>query len=291
MKALIIGNDSNIGKALAIRLRSQNWQMFGTSRRNQPDQLATIYLDLEQTSTFQNIQDNYDVIFALAALPNIALCENNPALSQQINLDSQVALAKHCLNKTTNYIFLSTAAVFDGSKPMVSATATANPRCVYGLHKAMAESELLNLSPNITVVRTSKVITENYKLTNDWINALQQDLEIEPFHDLNLSPVPIHNITELLQKIAEQKTMPILHISGQQDIPYYELAVEIAKALGKSPNLIKAKSYLSAGLTANMTFPFSTLDMSQTTQAYGLQPAGIEKVLNLVVKGQYCVGN
>lgn len=292
MKALIIGIDSNIGKALANALQGRGWQIYGTSRRLMQKNAHVFYVDLEHEDTIANIQGEFDVIYACAALPNIAFCESNPKLSQQVNFNSQLALAKYCITKTDNYVFLSTAAVFDGTEPNQKIENPTTPKCIYGLHKAMAETALLRLSPKITIVRTSKVITENYKLINEWITALEQNLVIEPFHDLNLSAVPLDRLIELLQKIAEYKTHNILHISGQEDMSYSDLAYLIAAKIQKPLHLIKPKSYLSSGLTANMTFPFSSLDMSQTTQSYGILPAKLEEILNLVLKGKkYCVNN
>lgn len=292
MKALIIGIDSNMGKALAKRLNALNWEVVGTSRRSQSIHNGALHVDLTNPNTVTNIKDTYDVIYALAAMPNIALCENQFLLSQQINFVAQVDLAKHCLTKTSNYVFLSTAAVFDGSKPQLTTNAPTTAKCVYGMHKAMAEAALLDLSSNITIVRTSKVITEDYKLTQNWIEGLKQDMVIEPFFDLNFSPVSIHDITLLLQKIAVRKSFNILHISGEKDLAYSDLAIMLANALNKPKDLIKSKSYLNSGLRENMTFTYSSLDMSQTTKAYGLLPTKMQSIVNLILQGQpHCVSN
>lgn len=285
MKALIIGIDSNIGKALASALRIDGWDVYGTSRRSSANNTQTFYVDLELHDTFGNISGEFDIVYACAALPNMVLCENNPKLSQQINVDAQIGLAKHCISKTNNYVFLSTTAVFDGCIPKPTIDTKTTPRCIYGLHKSMAENALLSFSPKITIVRTSKVITENYKLIVDWIRDLENDLIIEPFHDLNFSPVPINNLIELLQKVATKRMHNILHISGHDDIPYSDLAYMIAHRLQKPKHLVQPKSYKSAGLTTNLTFLFSSLDMSQTTNLYGLLAAKSEEILNLVLKG------
>lgn len=281
--ALIIGIDSNIGKSLAIKLKSLNWNVFGTSRKVANTNSHTFYVDLEHEHTLHNINKNFDVIYACAALTNMDFCEQNPELSKRVNLDSQIALAQHCINKTKSFIFLSTAGVFDGSIPMNSPTATPNPKCNYGRHKALTEQFLIGFSDKITIVRTTKVIAADNKLINNWIDSLNNNLAIEPFHDMTLSPVPMEMLVSLLQLLPNNKSKPIVHISGKSDILYSDLAHLLASRLSRPKSLIKPKSYLHAGITLNTVFPYSSLDMSETTQHYGLQPPSIEDILDVIL--------
>jgi dTDP-4-dehydrorhamnose reductase len=282
--ALIIGADSTIGRTLTKKLREIGWNVFGTTRRQGQAQLDNFFVDLEHENTIENINRNFDVIYACAAITNIDFCEKNPGLSKQVNLDAQISLAKHCINKTKSYIFLSTAGVFDGSVPMNSPNSTPNPKCNYGIHKALTERFLIGFSEKITIVRTTKVITKDNKLINNWIETLNNNSPIDPFHDMTLAPVPIDLLISLLQQIFEDRTKPIVHISGKNDIPYSKLAHLLASRLGISESLIKPKSYLQAGLAPNTVFPYSSLDMFETTQHYGLQPPSIEDILDIILK-------
>lgn len=281
ISALIIGIDSNIGKALAVKVKSLGWTVFGTTRRPEHSNPNNFYVDLEREQTIQNISGNFDVIYACAAITNMAFCEHNPEQSKQVNYNAQVALVRHCINKTKSYVFLSTAGVFDGSEPKRDINTTPNSKCQYGMHKAETEQFLLSFSDKITIVRTSKVITYDHKLITDWIAALNANQEIQPFCDLTMSPVPIDQLVGLLIKIGTRKTSSIVHISGSKDILYSEFAIMLAKMLNKPLSLIKAKAYAEVGLDPVTTFPFSSLDMTETTQNYDLFPADTDDIVDM----------
>jgi len=284
LRALIIGIDSNIGKALAVYLRSNGWNVLGTTRRLQHSDNNTFYVDLEHEHTIYNITYEFDAIYSCAAITNMDFCEQHPEISKRVNLDSQITLAQHCINKTKSYIFLSTAGVFDGSMPMRNTNDIPTPKCNYGYHKALTEQFLLGLSNNVTIVRTTKVLSADNKLINSWIDALSNNIYIEPFDDMTLAPVPIDMLVLLLTQIATNRSKPIVHISGKSDFLYSDLASLIAGRLGKPTSLIRSKSYLHAGLTSNTVFPYSSLDMSETTQHYGLQPLDIKNILDAILK-------
>ncbi len=281
--ALIIGFDSNIGRALSIKLRAQCWNIYGTTRRSEQRSSNNFYVDLEQEQTIENIHGNFDVVYVCAAITNMAFCEKNPELSRQVNYKAQLALAQHCIDKTTSYIFLSTAGVFDGAEPMRSINSPPNSRCQYGKHKADTEKFLLNFSDKVTVIRTSKVISNDNKLINDWIAALNANQEIQPFCDMTLSPVPMEQLIELLINIGTRKTNKIVHISGSGDILYSELAIMLAEKLNKPLSLIKPQSYIEVGLDPITVFPFSSLDMTETVKNYKLSPLTINDILDLFV--------
>ncbi len=280
-KALIIGADSGLGSALAKHLQDYAWQITGTSR--QPTKLNnnTVLVDLENLDTIKNIDGNFDVIYMCAAITNTMYCEQNPQHSKQINCDAQLAIAEHCLELCSQLIFLSSNAVFDGSTPQVRVTASTNPRSIYGLHKARVEKSLLSMSNKTTIFRTSKVITPDYKLIKDWQRALHNNQIIEPFNDMLLCPVPINQAIELLAAIGVKQTAPIVHISGQEDITYSELAKKLAVRLGKE-HLVQAKSSQSAGIDPAVVSKYSSLDMSETSKNYNLQPSSINDILDLV---------
>lgn len=287
LKALIVGSDSTIGMALTTYLQAQGWDVYGTSRRINNTDTQILHFDLTQEHTLLNIDQEFDVVYALAGITNMDFCEKNPELSKLVNLDAQISLAKHCINKTKAFVMLSSTAVFDGSQPLVNTNAPTNPKSIYGKHKALFEQFLLDFSDNVTILRSSKVIAPKNKLLNDWIAALNNNSQITPFYDLSLCPITLISLLKLLKYIGENKSNSILHISGKQDISYSELAYIIAKKLNKPESLIISKSYSDAGLTAKTIFKHSSLDMSETSKIYGLQPSSIEDILEPLLNNQH----
>ncbi len=282
MNALIIGIDSQIGSALKSYLEAAGWEVWGTSRRAEQCNAENFYVDLTDESSISNISGKYDVIYACAALTSLKLCEENPELSEQINFKAQVALAKHCLGLTNNYVFLSTSGVFDGSIIKPTPATKPNPKCVYGKHKAMAEEFLLQFPDKATIVRPTKVISPGNTLFNNWRNALLNGESIEPFDDMVMSPITISALVLLLQRIGERKSVNIIHASGKDDILYSTAAYTLAAKLGASESLIKPKPSSSAGIASRLVVANASLDMQQAATEYGVPASTLEDVLQWV---------
>ncbi|MDP3561066.1 MAG: sugar nucleotide-binding protein [Legionellaceae bacterium] len=277
--ALIIGIDSTIGNALRQELTTAGWAVFGTTRQKHQMQENIFYLDLEHVDAF-HIELPLDVVFLCASVTKIATCRANPEYSQLINRDAQIALAQYFLNKSIHVIFLSTVAVFDGQKPAYRIDDIPNPTTIYGEHKAAAEQAIMEMSGKCSIVRLSKVLTTDYPLIMNWLDALKQERLIEPFHDLQLCPISINVVTYCLKEIARRSLFGIIHLSGEQDVTYLDVAIYLADAMNIGRNLIKSKSILEVGMMPNEVLLHTSLDYSESTKLFGNKACSLSDTLN-----------
>lgn len=116
---LIIGSDSTIGAYLKQQYETCGDTVIGTTRHVDRCINTTVFLDLLHPEKFKlpNHINIGSVIFC-AAMSTIKACEENKAVSYQINVDAPITLAQFLKNRSNPFmIFLSSNAVFDGKKP------------------------------------------------------------------------------------------------------------------------------------------------------------------------------
>lgn len=95
-------------------------------------------------------------ILLLAAYTDVDGCESHRDLAFAVNCDGAVNVAEAAREVGSRLLFLSTDYVFNGNKASPYETGDArNPINVYGESKARAEERLLEIMPEVCIVRTS----------------------------------------------------------------------------------------------------------------------------------------
>lgn len=274
---LIIGSDSTIGAHLKKDCEARGKTIYGTTRHANRCTETTFFLDLLNPNAF-NIPDHIiiDTVVFCAAMSKIKECEENKALSYQINVESNLKLARYLKKKFNPFIiFLSSNAVFDGSKPFRLETEPPCPINYYGECKTEAEKKLLAITNKLAIIRLTKVLHPNHPLIKKWIIDLHDGKNIYPFSDIMLAPISLNTVTEAIQKIANLEKKGIFHASGDCDITYFELAQKIAKKTKLNSKLIvnTISGYQSISL-------YNSLDMRNTRTYLKLTPISINKVVD-----------
>lgn len=258
---LIIGADSIIGAHLKKRCEAQSDTVYGTTRNANRCTETTFFLDLLNPDAF-HIPDHItiDTVVFCAAMSIIKECEENKELSYQINVESPIKLAHYLKNRFNPFmIFLSSNAVFDGSKPFRLESEQPCPINYYGFCKAETENKLSNISNKLAILRLTKVLYPDHPLIKKWIEDLQNSKNIFPFADLMLAPITLDMVFETIEKLTIIKIPGVFHISGNQDITYAELAKQIAKDIKCDYKLI-----INSNSKKIATLCYTSLDMSLT---------------------------
>ena len=146
-KVLVTGASGLLGRSVFQKLKSEQWEVLGTSFTRKQDGL--ISLDLTNSKAVQDCilkyQPNFIVHCAAEKSPDI--CQNDPSKTQKINVDATQNLAKLSLENAANLIYISTDYVFDGTNPPYRTNDLTNPINAYGLSKRAGELEILKINP------------------------------------------------------------------------------------------------------------------------------------------------
>lgn len=131
LDALIVGGDSQIGKALIAKLKQNGQQVAATTRKWPPPEPAEdiIPFDLRWPTFLPRAR----VTFFCTGINGFKPCEADPAEARRINVTLLTAAARRVHDMSSKLVFLSSAA------------AETHPDTVYGTCKRDAEKIFLDL--------------------------------------------------------------------------------------------------------------------------------------------------
>jgi dTDP-4-dehydrorhamnose reductase len=279
MTTLVVGADGVIGGRLARVLAGTGRSVTGTTRRAAEPAADLIHLDLASAGGFDALPLCRAAVIC-AAVTSMERCQKDPAATRWINVTNTVRLARHLLAAGSHVIFLSSNTVFDGRQPGARATDSTSPRTEYGRQKADAESQLLSLDGQITVVRFSKIIPPEMSLLKGWVRDMRSGRRIHPFSDSCMSPVSLSFAVELLCRALDAPVTGIIQASAKSDITYEQAARNLARRLGCDEQLIEPVSCVQRGIAYSPAN--TTLDTSGLA-ALGLEAPQVLSVLDELV--------
>ena len=279
---MILGGDGLLGRSVAKSLLKADGSIITTSRRINNVSASCIYLDLNMDLSSWEVPKGVDIVFFCAGVTSMEECQTYPQRTRLINVETTLALANKFAKAGTSVIFPSTNVVFDGQKPCQKPDDSVSPCCEYGRQKADAESGLLAMEENISIVRFAKILYPQMLLINKWIELLEHKQVISPFCDMVVSPISIDFAAKVLIEIAKRKSFGIWQVSGREDITYEELACHIAKKLGAEQECVQAVMACRSRIEFESMPEYSTLDTSRIENELGLSPPDIWSTIDSV---------
>jgi dTDP-4-dehydrorhamnose reductase len=177
-----------------------------------------------------------DWILLSAAYTDVDGCEANRDLAFAVNCEGAVNVAEAAREAGSRLIFLSTDYVFDGSEGSPYQTSDARkPTSVYGESKACAEERLVEILPDVCIVRTSWLFGHGGKCFPATILKLASTRpEISVVNDQRGSPTFTHDLASVLVQLCRGSARGIVHATNAGDCTWYEFATEIVRESGLS---------------------------------------------------------
>ena len=235
-RILVIGSESRLGAALAAAHTGLGDEVFVTTRRTPASDER--FLDLGRVPAGWAPPPGTDLAYLCAGITSLQHCEERPEETSQVNVRGTLDLCRALARAGTFAVFFSTNLVFDGETPRVTVESCPSPRCAYGRQKAAVEAALRSEDIPASVIRLSKVIDRSNVLLNTWREALQSGRTIAPFRDMTMAPISQECALHAIMDAAECRFRGPMHLSAARDISYYEAAIQLAKRIGSSENLL-----------------------------------------------------
>ena len=265
---LIIGGDSQLGRALKSQLSAAGERVVVTTRRRDTLAKERVFLDLETFRAEQVPQAG--IAFLCAGATSLDACHQHPASTRRVNVEGTVELAKMLVGRGTFVVFLSTNLVFDGTMAHVSADAERRPTTVYGHQKAEAETRLLEFGEHLAVVRLAKVLPRHFRLFHWWHQQLRQGQGIDAFMDLSIAPISLDFAVDVIGRIGAQRLAGIWQASASEQVRYDEIARRLADRCGAKRELVRGVSARSYEPLGGVIPKHSTLDTRRLDAELGL---------------------
>ncbi|MFT4005853.1 MAG: sugar nucleotide-binding protein [Lacrimispora sp.] len=187
---------------------------------------------------------NPDVVIHCAAVSNTRTCEENPGLSEAVNLKGPVNMAKGCKENGSRLLFMSSDQIYAGSSleranKEEDEIPSAN---VYGTHKKQAEDEILQILPHGICLRLSwmydfpvRGLKSSSNLLTNLIQAMVQDRPMRlPVHDCR----GITWVQEVVKNLEPAMDLPggVYNFGSENVLSSYETGKRVFQMLDKNGN-------------------------------------------------------
>ena len=244
MKVLITGGSGLLGSAISFHFKDY-FDIISTytSHKFAINCCSTIQLDItdpgETADVIKKIKP--DVIVHAAALVGVNICEKNPELAYNINVEGTRNIVNAAEKTNSKVIYISTDYVFDGRKGDYDENDKLNPINIYG--KTKHEGELLIDAKKHAIVRTSiygwNIIKDKRSFSTWIIDDLRNNKQINVFMDNINSMILVNNLAEALKEFVDKEFNGVLNIASAQKMSKYEFANELADVFGFDKGLLK----------------------------------------------------
>jgi dTDP-4-dehydrorhamnose reductase len=281
---VIVGGDSVIATSLAGRLTARGCTVVATTRRLDSVDGGRFFFDLAawDGKSLDWLPQSCSTVLLTAAMTSQQACAKDPDASRRVNCDQPVRLAEILAQRGVRLLFLSTNAVFDGRRPHRRSDEPTAPVSVYGQLKAEAERAILSF-PDNAVLRLTKVLHHGLPLISRWREHLVAGESIEAFGDLYMAPVALADATSALEGMLRQDATGILHLSGRDDLSYWEFARRLARRLGVDEARVRTGTMAAACIDLAQAPRHTTLAMGEAEMALGWVAPEIDSVLASLV--------
>jgi dTDP-4-dehydrorhamnose reductase len=222
MRVTVFGSSGLVGQALVRTLQDE-----------QLTALTSKDADLRDAAAVQQVirASRPDWIILAAASTDVDGCESNRDLAFAVNTQGAVHVAQAAREVGSRLIFLSTDYVFDGKNRLAYEIGHArHPINVYGASKAQAEERLLEILPDVCIVRTSWLFGPGGKCFPATILKLAASRpEISVVHDQRGCPTFTVDLASVLAQLCRKSARGIVHATNSGDCTWYEFARKIVR--------------------------------------------------------------
>ena len=252
MKILVTGSNGLLGQKLVALLRQQpDVTLVATSRG--ANKLAGLYsdvhfvsLDVSDAAQVQQVlvREQPTHLIHTAAMTNVDECELNREACWQHNVTAVENLVQACARQRIHLTHLSTDFIFSGEAGPLAEDATPGPVNFYGESKLAAEQAVQASPGPWAIARTVLVygVAHDYGRTNIvlWVrDSLRAGKPIKVVADQWRTPTLAEDLAQGCWLMARHTAQGIYHISGEELLTPYNMALRIAAHFGLDAGLIE----------------------------------------------------
>jgi dTDP-4-dehydrorhamnose reductase len=250
MNILITGANGFLGFYLTEKLLQKGYIVIATGKgiSRLPFSPADnfIYCEMDFTDPFQvhDVFEKYkpDVIVHAGAISKVDDCELNQWEAYRANTEATVTLLVNAEENKSFFVFISTDFVFDGKTGMYKETDKPQPVNFYGKTKLEAEEAVREYEYDWAIVRTVLVYGKPQAGRANILTVVKDKLEkgetYNVVDDQVRTPTYVEDLADGIVTVIEKRAKGVYHISGQEVMTPYQMAIKAANYLGLNSSLI-----------------------------------------------------
>ena len=230
MKIVIIGGSGTIGSYLIKSCKNEGYDTEFTFYKNKPQNEQGHFLDItKRKDTIELIKKiNPQIVFLTSAITNMDLCERNLNLAKTTNVIGTQNVVDGCKTVNSKLIYLSTSAVFDGTKSEYSEVDIPSPNNTYGLTKLEGEKIVQKSGLEFLIIRTDQPYgwPEQSQHVNSVVRViehLKNNTIFKEIIDWYNTPTYIPDLTSAIMHLIKNNLVGIFHVTGSDFLNRYDI--------------------------------------------------------------------
>lgn len=255
MKILLTGANGLLGQVLVKKLLEKNYTVQATGKG--PSRLIVAALnnynyselDITDGPAVENfiVQEKPSLIIHAAAMTHVDQCELNKQECYNVNVTSTRFLIDSAKLVKARFLFVSTDFIFDGENGPYKEDDVPAPVNYYGSTKLVAEKAVMESGLHWAIARTILVygVAPTTGRTNivSWVKqSLESGTPIKMVTDQFRTPTFVHDLANGIVLMVEKNAEGIYHLSGEERMTPYEMAIQTARFFGLDEKLISESS-------------------------------------------------
>jgi len=183
-----------------------------------------------------------DIVVLAAAMADIDRCEREKERAEAVNVTGAVHVARACSGAGALMVFLSSGAVFDGSRESYTEEDAVTPVSHYGRTKAKAEMLVAEAAVSVIILRLSLVLglgprpgTNSLldKLAASWRAGRGVAVAVDELRN----PIDAPAVGDFIFELAPS-ARGIFHLGSADLLSRYELTLKLAQGMGYPASLV-----------------------------------------------------
>jgi len=252
MKIMITGSNGLLGQHLIkLLIETTVHEIIATGRGDSRLPFASAerhkYFSLDVTNGIA--VNNFillhkpNVIIHAAAMTQPDPCEENPVECWNINVTATRFLVDAAKAIDARFIYISTDFVFDGLHGPYKETDEPGPVNYYGSSKLAAEKSVTTGGLQWAIIRTvlvyGNILVGNRSNIISWVKEnLENNRPIKVVSDQWRTPTYVEDLAKGILLVLEKNVTGIYHVSGEQGMSPYDMAVATADYLHLDKSLM-----------------------------------------------------
>lgn len=176
-----------------------------------------------------------DIVIHLAAKTNVDECERNPKETFMVNTEGTKNLVIACANIDPTFVFVSTAAIFNGSKKGFYENDNPKPLNIYGRSKCEAEFIIQKILEKFYIIRAGWMIgggQSEKKFISYIIDQIKRGQKVNAVCDRFGTITYAKELVLFIEKLYQgQYPYGIYHFGSKGFCTRYDIAKEIARII------------------------------------------------------------
>ncbi|MBN8878095.1 MAG: SDR family oxidoreductase [Sphingobacteriales bacterium] len=290
MNVLITGANGFLGHYLVKKLLQENYSVIATgkgeSRLPFEDNGQFVYAPLDFTDPYavHDVFDRYKpaVVIHAGAMGKPDECEAQQWQAYLVNVEGTVTLLMNAADQRSFFVYVSTDFVFDGSKGSYREEDKTGPVNYYGKTKQEAEEAVMEYEGDWAIVRTVLVYGQPLSGRSNILTIVRDKLEqgqsYNVVDDQFRTPTYVEDLADGIVRIINRQAKGIYHLSGEDLLTPYQMALLTADHLGLDKNLIHRA--MAADFSQPARRPVNTsLIIEKAKRVLGYAPVSFEEGL------------